>query len=78
VTGLLAIRTALLPRWLGWASILTGILLFLQGFGLGGVIATFGLGLDLVGVVLLLIFVFVSSALLFRRDKRGALLRAEA
>ena len=78
VTGLFALRTALLPRWLGWASILTGILLFLQGFGLGGVIATFGLGLDLIGFVLLLIFVFVSSALLFRRDKGSALLRAEA
>src|SRR5580765_1188864 len=36
VTGLFALRTALLPRWLGWASILTGIMLFLQGFGLGG------------------------------------------
>ena len=78
VTGLFALRTALLPRWLGWASILTGILLFLQGFGLGGVIAMFGLGLDLIGFVLLLIFVFVSSALLFRRDKGSALLRAEA
>jgi Domain of unknown function (DUF4386) len=78
VTGLFALRAALLPRWLGWASILTGILLFLQGFGLGGVIASFGLVLDLIGFLLLLIFVLVSSALLFRRDRGGALLGAQA
>ena len=66
--GLVALRTAVLPRWLGWASILTGILLFIQGFGLGGVIASFGLVLDLVGFVLLLAVVLVSSVVLFRRD----------
>ncbi|MGZ3387925.1 MAG: hypothetical protein ACXVB5_23900 [Isosphaeraceae bacterium] len=38
--GLLVIGSAVLPRWLGWVSILVGILFFLQGFGLGGVIAT--------------------------------------
>lgn len=66
--GLLVLRTGLLPRWLGWTAILVAILLLLQGFGLGGVIATFGLVLDLVGFVLLLIFVAASSMLLLRRE----------
>jgi hypothetical protein len=57
-----------LPRWLGWIAILAGILLFLQGFGLGGVIASFGLVLDLIGFVLFLIFVLVSSLILLRRE----------
>ena len=74
--GVLALRTAVLPRWLGWVSIVTGILLFLQGFGLGGVIAAFGLVLDLIGFLLLLIFVLVSSIVLFRRKEDGELLRA--
>ena len=43
-------------------------LLFLQGFGLGGVIATFGLALDLIGFVLLLIFILASSVILLRRE----------
>jgi heme A synthase len=66
--GLLAIRSGVLPRWLGWAAILAGVLFFLQGFGLGGVIATFGLVLDLIGFLLFLIFVLVSSVVLLRRD----------
>jgi hypothetical protein len=41
--GLLVLRSGVLPRWLGYVSILAGILLFLQAFGLGGVIASFGL-----------------------------------
>jgi hypothetical protein len=49
-------------------SILVGILFFLQGFGLGGVIASFGLVLDLIGFVLFLIFVLVSSVILLRRE----------
>ncbi len=54
-------------------EILAGILLFLQGFGLGGVIASFGLVLDLIGFVLFPIFVLVSSAILLRpRDTRDA------
>jgi hypothetical protein len=65
--GLLVMRSGVLPRWLGWMAILAGILLFLQGFGLGGVIASFGLVLDLIGFVLLLIFVLVSSVILMRR-----------
>ncbi len=66
--GLLVIKSAALPRWLGWVSILAGIALFLQGFGLGGVIASFGLVLDLIGFVLLLIFVLVSSVILLKRE----------
>jgi hypothetical protein len=65
--GWLAVKSGVLPRWLGWVSILAGILLFLQGFGLGGVIALFGLVLDLIGFLVLLIFVLVSSLILLRR-----------
>lgn len=64
--GLLAIRGRVLPRWLAWMAVIAGGLLFLQGFGLGGVIATYGLVLDLVGFVLFLLFVLLSSALLLR------------
>ena len=66
--GLLVIGSGVLPRWLGWASILAGILFFLQGFGLGGVISSFGLVLDLIGFVLFLIFVLVSSVLMLTRQ----------
>ena len=65
--GLLVIRSGVLPRWLAWVSVLAGILFFLQGFGLGGVIATFGLVLDLIAFVLFLIFVLVSSVILLTR-----------
>ena len=57
----------MLPRWLGQVAILASPFLLLQGFGLGGVIGTFGLALDLVGFLLLLVFVMVSSVLLLRR-----------
>jgi len=67
-TGLLSLRTAVLPRWLGWVALLTTPLLFLQGFGLGRVIATFGLILDLIGFLLLLIFVIGSSVAGTRRE----------
>ncbi len=63
--GLLVLRTGVLPRWLGWISILAGLLFFLQGFGLGGVIRTFGLVLDLIGFVLFLLFVLASSIIFF-------------
>ena len=43
----------------------------LQDFGLGSVIATFGLVLDLVGFVLFLIFVVVSSLILLTRQTRS-------
>jgi len=59
-------------------SILAGSMLFLQGFGLGGVIASFGLVLDLIGFLLLLVFVLVSSVILAMRksaapDTAGAI-----
>jgi hypothetical protein len=65
--GLLVIESRVLPRRLGWVSILVGILFFLQGFGLGGVIASFGLVLDGIGFVLFLIFVLVSSVIFLTR-----------
>lgn len=70
--GLIVIRSGVLPRWLGWVSIVAGATLFLQCFGLGGVIGTFGLVLDLIGFVLLLAFVLVSSAIMLRREFASA------
>lgn len=67
--GLLVIESHVLPRWLGWVSILAGIMFFLQGFGLGGVIATFGLVLDLIAFVLFLIFVLASSVIFLRKGE---------
>jgi uncharacterized protein DUF4386 len=61
--GLLASRSRVLPRWLAWLAVAGGALLFLQGFGLGGVIAGYGLVLDLIGFVLFLLFVLLSSAI---------------
>jgi heme A synthase len=58
-----------LPRWLAWAAVAAGVLLFFQGFGLGGVISDFGLFLDLVGFLLLLIFVLASSVILLFRSR---------
>lgn len=66
--GLLVMRSGVLPRWLGWFVIVAGILFFVQGFGLGGVIASFGLVLDLIAFALFLIFVVVSSIILLRRQ----------
>ena len=65
--GLLILRTGVLPRWLAWVAIAAGLLFILQGFGLGGVIAVFGLALDLLGFVLLLTFVLASSVTSWRR-----------
>ena len=67
-TGALVLRSAVLPRWLGWVSILAGSMLLLQGFGLGGVIASFGLVLDLIGFLLLLVFVLLSSVIMLMRE----------
>jgi len=71
-TGLLVIGSGVLPRWLGWASMLAGILFFLQGFTLGGVIASFGLALDLIGFLLFLIFVLASSVVLLTRKSAAS------
>jgi len=60
-SGLLALTTRVLPRWVGWIAVAAGPFLLLQAFGLGGVVADFGLALDLVGFLLLLIFVLASS-----------------
>jgi hypothetical protein len=58
-----------LPRWLGWLAVIAAPFLFLQAFGLGGVIATFGLVLDLIGWLMLLVFIVASSAILLRRSE---------
>ena len=76
--GLLVLRSGVLPRWLGYVSILAGILLFLQAFGLGGVIASFGLVLDGIGFVLPLIFVLVSSVIFLRRETAASNTAADA
>jgi hypothetical protein len=65
--GLLLRSSSVLPHWLAWVAILVSPFLLLQGFGLGGVIATFGLVLDLIGFLLLLTFVLLSSIILLRR-----------
>ena len=64
--GLMVIETRVLPLWLGRGLLLVGALFFLQGFGLGGVIATFGLVLDLIGFVLFLLLVAASSVIPLR------------
>lgn len=68
-TGVLILQGAALPRRLGWVALLAAPFLFLQAFGLGGVIATFGLVLDLVGFLLVLIFIAASSAIMLRRPE---------
>jgi hypothetical protein len=65
--GLLIVESGVLPRWLGRVALLSGVLLFAQGFGLGGVIGTFGLVVDGIGFVLFMVFVLASSLLLARR-----------
>ena len=72
--GLLAMREACLPRWLAIVALVAALFLFLQAFGLGGVIATFGLVFDLLGFVLFLVFVAASSIVGLRRA--GAAARA--
>lgn len=59
--GLSILRAGDFPRRLGWVAIAAAPFLLLQAFGLGGVIATFGLALDLVGFLLLLVFVVWTS-----------------
>jgi Domain of unknown function (DUF4386) len=67
-TGLIVLKSGVLPRWLGRISIVAALMFFLQAFGLGGVIASFGLVLDIIGFVLFLIFVLASSIILLRRQ----------
>jgi hypothetical protein len=62
-TGLLVLATRVLPRWLGWIAVATSPFFFVQGFGLGGVVSSFGLTLDLIGFPLFLIFVLASSVI---------------
>ena len=66
-TGLIVLKSGVLPRWLGRIAIIAGLMFFLQAFGLGGVIASFGLVLDIIGFVLFLIFVLASSVIFLRR-----------
>jgi Domain of unknown function (DUF4386) len=70
--GVLILQRAVLPRWLGWVALLTSPMLVLQAFGLGGVIASFGLLLDLIGFLLLLVFILGSSVAGLRGDRLGA------
>jgi hypothetical protein len=71
-TGLLVLSGRGLPRWLGWVAILASPFFFLQGFGLGGVISSFGLTLDLIGFLLFLIFVLGSSVIGLTRSNLPA------
>ena len=71
-SGLLVLTTRVLPRWLGWIAAAASPFLLVQAFGLGGVIANFGLALDLVGFLLLLIFVFASSIIGVTRARATA------
>jgi hypothetical protein len=67
-TATVVLQSRVLPRWLGWMLVVVAVTLFLQVFGLGGVINTAGLALDLVGFVLLLVFVAASSVIGYRRS----------
>jgi Domain of unknown function (DUF4386) len=71
-TGLLVLTSRALPRWLGWVAVLASPFLLLQGFGLGGVISSFGLTLDLIGFLLLLVFVLASSIIGLTRKNAPA------
>lgn len=70
--GLQIVTARPLPRWLGWIGIAAAPFLFFQAFGLGGVVATFGLALDLIGFVLLLVFVAATSVAGLRRSASEA------
>ena len=66
--GLLVLGGGALPRWLGWIAIADGIFFLLQGFTLGGLIASVGMFIDGVGLLLLLVFVLASSITMLRRS----------
>ena len=76
--GLLVIQNRVLPSWLAWIAVVSGTLLFLQGFGLGGVIGTYGLVLDLIGFVLFLLFVLLSSAISIRGQGSARMMDARS
>ena len=59
--GLQILTTRRFPRWLGWVAVAASPFLLLQAFGLGGVVSNFGLALDLIGFLLLLVFVAATS-----------------
>lgn len=67
-SGLLVLASRVLPRWLGWVAVAASPFLLVQAFGLGGVVANFGLALDLVGFLLFLIFVLASSVIGLTRE----------
>ena len=56
-----------LPGWLAWLAALIGVLFVIQGFGLGGIIAPFGLVVDIIGFLLLLVFILATSIIMLRR-----------
>lgn len=70
-SGLLILNTRVFPRWLGWVAVVASPFLLVQVFGLGGVVSTFGLALDLIGFLLLLIFVLTSSVIALTRGPSG-------
>lgn len=69
-SGLIVLATGVFPRWVGWVAVTTSPFLLVQAFGLGGVVSTFGLVLDLIGFLLLLVFITASSVIgLVRNDR---------
>lgn len=70
--GILILRTGVMPRWLGWTAVAFAVLFVVQGFGLGGVIGTFGLVVDLLGWLLFLAFVVATSITMLRRSESPA------
>jgi hypothetical protein len=74
--GDIILRTRRLPRWLGYVALVAGPGLFVQGFGLGGVIGNFGLVFDLIGFGLFLLFVAASSISMLRSSRQVARERA--
>lgn len=70
--GMLILERRVLPRWLGWTAVAFGVPFFVQGFGLGGVISTFGLVTDLIGWLLFLVFVTATSVIMLARREPAA------
>jgi hypothetical protein len=71
-SALLVLITGVLPRWLGRVAVAGSPFLLVQAFGLGGVVSNFGLALDLVGFLILLIFVLASSVIGLTRASPAA------